>query len=60
MAPELPESRAAALESLTEAYERAAFAPSGVTEPTAESAVEAAAECLEESSMTDGGTDPGE
>jgi len=56
-APELPESRAAALESLTEAYERAAFAPAGVTERTAESAVEAAAECLEDSSVTDGGTD---
>ena len=60
VAPELPESRAAALESLTEAYERAAFAPSGVTERTAESAVEAAAECLDDSSVTDGGTDPGE
>ena len=54
-APELPESRAAALESLTEAYERAAFAPAGVTEGTAESAVEAAAECLEDPSVTDGG-----
>jgi len=54
-APELPESRAAALESLTEAYERAAFAPAGVTERTAESAVEAAAECLEDPSVTDGG-----
>ena len=59
-APKLPESRAAALESLTEAYERAAFAPAGVTERTAESAVEAAAECLEDSSVTDGGTDSGE
>ncbi len=57
MAPELSENQAAALESLTEAYERAAFAPSGVTEQTAVSAVEAAAECLEESSVTDGGTD---
>jgi len=60
VAPELPESRATALESLTEAYERAAFAPAGVTERTAESAVEAAAECLEDPSVTDGGSDSGE
>ena len=53
-------SDSGALETLTETYERAAFAPSGVDEATAESAVKAAAECLEESSMTDGGTDPGE
>jgi MYXO-CTERM domain-containing protein len=53
-------SDSGALKTLTETYERAAFAPSGVDEATAESAVEAAAECLEESSMTDGGTDPGE
>ncbi len=53
---ELPEHGAAALETLTEAYERAAFAPSGVDETTAESAVEAAAECLDSSAATDGGS----
>jgi len=52
----LPQRRAAPLKTLTDAYEQAVFAPTGIDEPTADAALEAADECLTARPATDDGT----
>jgi hypothetical protein len=45
---------------LTDAYERAAFAPDGADRGTARAALQAAAECLDATAAADGGSSPGD
>ncbi|PSQ18678.1 hypothetical protein BRD02_00145 [Halobacteriales archaeon QS_8_69_73] len=60
IADELSDGHAAALERLTDAYERAAFAPDGADRGTARAALQAAAKCLDATAAADGGSSPGD